>query len=420
MAPTTTSPVDEIRIGNFGEKHLLRRASEIVTDKTRSSTIFDVQAEAHLPRFQRSELTLGHVLGRGGFCTVHEISQVTLVDSANGLANGDANRGRSATKDDIEEENHEPNAWNNMIQDRKFIAAKCIRKGKDARYALKLLSPETLEDPERFVAGIIDLAIEARFLAVVKHPNIIKMRAMSDNDPYSRGFFLVLDRLYDTLTKRCASWKKQKGKIGGVGKIMDMGGKKKKDLWIERILVAYDLSSALNYLHSHSVVYRDLKPDNIGFDVRGDVKIFDFGLAKEIRPEDKVSDDLYKLTGHTGSLRYMAPEVALEQPYNHTVDIFSFGILLWQMCSLETPFTGYSVQMHSDLVVKKGYRPKVKQAWSLQLSNLMKNCWSSTISDRPEFSEVSDILREEVSLHRGEEQSTLDISNRTAQSMQRG
>jgi serine/threonine protein kinase len=57
-----------------------------------------------------------------------------------------------------------------------------------------------------------------------------------------------------------------------------------------------------------SIIYRDLKPDNIGFDVRGDVKIFDLGLAKEIDPKKKLPDGTYNLTADTGSLRYMAPE----------------------------------------------------------------------------------------------------------------
>jgi serine/threonine protein kinase len=57
-----------------------------------------------------------------------------------------------------------------------------------------------------------------------------------------------------------------------------------------------------------SIIYRDLKPDNVGFDVRGDVKIFDFGLAKEIDPRQMDAEGTYKLTADTGSLRYMAPE----------------------------------------------------------------------------------------------------------------
>lgn len=63
----------------------------------------------------------------------------------------------------------------------------------------------------------------------------------------------------------------------------------------------------LNCLCSCSVIYRDIKPDNIGFDVRGTVKVFDLGLAKEIHPPGGISG-LYNLTGETGSPRYMSPE----------------------------------------------------------------------------------------------------------------
>jgi len=58
---------------------------------------------------------------------------------------------------------------------------------------------------------------------------------------------------------------------------------KKKALAEERIVAAYGLAAAIQYLHNKKIVHRDLKPNNIGFDIRGDVKIFDFGLAKELK-----------------------------------------------------------------------------------------------------------------------------------------
>jgi serine/threonine protein kinase len=73
------------------------------------------------------------------------------------------------------------------------------------------------------------------------------------------------------------------------------------------VISFFDELSYLGVLPFVSVIYRDLKPDNVGFDVRGDVKIFDFGLAKELDPNKRLDDGTYKLTSDTGSLRYMAP-----------------------------------------------------------------------------------------------------------------
>jgi len=74
------------------------------------------------------------------------------------------------------------------------------------------------------------------------------MRAMAVGTPYSRSFFVVLDRLYDILTYRLVTWKKRKP--GGLKKLFDPKGKKAKAFWLERITVSHDLASALRYLHS--------------------------------------------------------------------------------------------------------------------------------------------------------------------------
>jgi len=264
----------------------------------------------------------------------------------------------------------------------------------------------------------MDLAIETRFLAVIQHPNIIKMRAVSTIDPYRDNYFIVLDRLYDTLTDRLAAWKESKKKTNGFHRLRDLKGDKKKALWIDRVLVAHDICSALRYLHGNNIVYRDLKPDNIGFDVRGDVKIFDFGLAKELVGEDQVDGEVYKLSGNTGSLRYMAPEVAKEMPYNTSVDVYSFSILLWQICSLEIPFAGCNVKSHAKRVVQGGLRPDINQSWSKPLKNLMTTGWSEEMTERPNCCQIMDVLRCEVNPFLGEtEVNALDQSNRTAASL---
>jgi len=134
----------------------------------------------------------------------------------------------------------------------------------------------------------------------------------------------------------------------------------------------------------------------MGFDVRGDIKLFDFGLCKELTPDIKTKDGLYNLTGLTGSRRYMAPEVVLCQNYNETVDVFSFGILLWQMLSLRVPFETFDPRDHTEQVVKGGYRPPISNSWPVMTKGIMKECWSATIKDRPDFGRISSVIKGEL------------------------
>jgi len=138
------------------------------------------------------------------------------------------------------------------------------------------------------------------------------------------------------------------------------------------------------------------KPDNIGFNKDNTVKLIDFGLAKCLHPNEKNEVDLYLLTGNTGSLRYMAPEVARNSPYDQRVDTYSFGILFWEICSLATPYAGYDVKMHTEYVVGKGDRPKPERSWPDSWIQLMKSCWQSNIFVRPKFDRIVEILEHEI------------------------
>lgn len=128
--------------------------------------------------------------------------------------------------------------------------------------------------------------------------------------------------------------------------------------------------------------------------------------------------EVYSLSGNAGSLRYMAPEVAKELPYNTSVDVYSFTILLWQICSLDTPFAGCNVKLHSKRVVQGGLRPEINQKWSKALKSLMTNGWAEDMNKRPTCCDVMDVLRCEVNPFLGEtEVNALDQSNRTAASL---
>jgi Protein tyrosine and serine/threonine kinase len=78
------------------------------------------------------------------------------------------------------------------------------------------------------------------------------------------------------------------------------------------------------------------------------------------------------------------------------VDAYSFGILFWQICSLTTPFQGYSTKLHSERVVRGGSRPKPESSWPLAWVQLMQECWSKDIHSRPDFDHVVTVLEEEV------------------------
>jgi serine/threonine protein kinase len=141
-----------------------------------------------------------------------------------------------------------------------------------------------------------------------------------------------------------------------------------------------------------------LQWQNVGFDKDGVLKMFDFGLAKELKDRDETENGMYNLTGNTGSRRYMPNEVALDEPYNKSVDAYSFGILLWEMCAAETPFHGYTSAKHMELVVIGGQRPSMDPShtacWPMNLQWLMNRCWSASPADRPTFTAIKKVLRE--------------------------
>eukprot|EP00934_Nitzschia_sp_Nitz4_P000585 Nitzschia sp. Nitz4//scaffold190_size42200//30078//33516//NITZ4_007394-RA/size42200-processed-gene-0.52-mRNA-1//-1//CDS//3329540150//585//frame0 len=227
-------------------------------------------------------------------------------------------------------------------------------------------------DRKTFEFGAADLATEACFLSLFDHPNIVKLHGVTAGTMESNvssgkdaGFFLVVDRLVETLEDRIERWKHQSEELSHRSLFYRLSKEykeKQNNLLVERIETALKVAVVIEYLHDQNILFRDLKPDNIGFDAKGMLKLFDFGLAREAKECDALENGTYKMSGHTGSRRYMAPEVARGKAYNKSVDVYSFGILLWEMCSLEKPYMGYSSKRHMKDVVLGGERPKMDGA----------------------------------------------------------
>eukprot|EP01041_Mallomonas_annulata_P010620 gene10620-22173_t len=163
----------------------------------------------------------------------------------------------------------------------------------------------------------------------------------------------------------------------------------------KRVLeIAFQFADALNYLHTGyhpdvTLIHRDLKPDNIGFTDKGMLKLMDFGLCACVRRRQDM-DQTYAMTGNTGSIRYMAPEVLQSLPYNEMVDIYSFGIILWEMATGQTPYQGITIKEFFIRVVINNERPAINSTHSRCISEILatiiQKCWDKNPIKRPKAS----------------------------------
>jgi len=250
---------------------------------------------------------------------------------------------------------------------------------------VKTLKPECQD----LALAINELESELDIHARLSHMHIVNLVGAGVT---SKGYrFIVLERLdggtlsqvlgYDTRIRdrRRRFWKK------------------KSFSFLEVLTHARSLAAALAYLHGRAlpgcmVIHRDLKPDNIGFTLDGTLKVLDFGLARLVENSSPYSDQVYHMSGETGSLRYMAPEVADSRPYNHKADVYSFGVILWELVTRKKPYDGMSREMFYQRVVKGDERPPIHKKWPVELTKLMRTCWSGTMHERPNFDEIVETL----------------------------
>ena len=198
--------------------------------------------------------------------------------------------------------------------------------------ALKFLPDELANDAQ----SLSRFEREAKAASSLNHPNICTIHEIDESD----GRTFIAMELLEGQTLRY--------RISG------------KPLEIETVLdLGIQITDALDAAHSKGIIHRDIKPANIFITTSGQIKVLDFGLAKLLRDqrlatsEDTPSEDSQTAVGAipAGTAVYMSPEQARREELDSRSDLFSFGVVLYEMATGQKPFTGTNVVTTLDAVL---------------------------------------------------------------------
>nr|CAD1830571.1 unnamed protein product [Ananas comosus var. bracteatus] len=224
--------------------------------------------------------------------------------------------------------------------------------------AIKVLKPERTN-----MDMLREFAQEVYIMRKVRHRNVVQFIGACTKPPSLCIVteFMQGGSVYDYLHKRKGSFKLP-----------------------ALVRVAIDISKGMSYLHQNNIVHRDLKAANLLMDENEVVKVADFGVAR-------VKSETGVMTAETGTYRWMAPEVIEHKPYDHKADVFSFGIVMWELLTGKIPYEYLTPLQAAVAVVQKtsdakGIHPK--------LAHLLEECWQQDPSKRPEFTEILATLQQ--------------------------
>ena len=438
-----------------------------------------------------SNVTLDRVLGQGGFAWVFQV-QINDNDDV-----GDAD------ENDKSNEAYNSSSMDDDVNQKEASTTSATTTTSMTTYALKCLNCKKMTTSEEFVIAVRDLAYEAYFLGILNHENIIKLRGVSsvgivnsyveqqgddevdDNSSSSSpmGYYFIMDELHGTLYDLLVEWRKLDQRSQGKSILSSLFRSSKKQkrknnnemlqeentesassslISLTSIMslqdriayIAVSIANGMKYIHSKNIVLRDLKLENVGYDSQGNIKIFDFGLARPVRSQiqlvlpSRMMDKDNANVEVAGSWKYMPPETILQQPRSMirdvlATDVYSFGIVLWEIVTLQFAYEkeynniddytngDKKEKFFKDKVAIQGYRPSLKSIQSSlsssslrsknskALKQLIQDCWDTNIDIRPSFERIWLTLSSEVVVNNSNTNGFNSIKNPPQQEQQR-
>ena len=150
-------------------------------------------------------------------------------------------------------------------------------------------------------------------------------------------------------------------------------------------IIAMAVAVGMDYIHSLHVIHRDLKSMNILLDKRNQPKIADFGISLFYEQVGKLAKKSF------GTASCMAPEEHRNEVISPAVDVYSYGVMLWEMLTHGIPFEGRDPVQIIYAVAMKGERPVIPEGTPSALETLIERCWAQDPTDRPTFAEIVEI-----------------------------
>lgn len=204
-----------------------------------------------------------------------------------------------------------------------------------------------------------DFCNEISILSRLRHPNVILFLGACTKPP---RLSMITEYM----------------ELGSLYHLIHLSGQKKKLSWRRKLKMLRDICRGLMCVHRMKIVHRDLKSANCLVNKHWTVKICDFGLSRII------TDSPMRDSSSAGTPEWMAPELIRNEPFTEKCDIFSLGVIMWELCTLNRPWEGVLPERVVYAVANEGSRLEIPEG---PLGRLIADCWAEP-QERPSCEEI--------------------------------